>query len=65
MNNIDEASYTAAVNQIGNLQYISKERIKNELLKLLGAPYGKEVYENWFRTRKCDLLIELVLGLDF
>jgi poly(A) polymerase len=43
LNNVDKASYAAAVSQIENLQYISKERIKNELLKLLGAPYGKEV----------------------
>ncbi|WPX96649.1 CCA tRNA nucleotidyltransferase [Candidatus Bandiella euplotis] len=40
---IDDASYNAAIGGISNLVYISKERIKRELFKLLSAKYGLEV----------------------
>ena len=43
LKNIDNASYTAAINNAQNLQYISKERIRHELLKLLGSLYAKDV----------------------
>ena len=43
LKNIDHVSYIAVINQIGNLVNISRERIKRELLKLLGSTYAKEV----------------------
>ena len=43
LSNIDSASYTAAIDGISNLRHISRERIKRELLKLLGSAYAKDI----------------------
>ena len=43
LSNIDHISYTAVMESISNLQYISSERIKRELLKLLGSAHAKDV----------------------
>jgi poly(A) polymerase len=43
LKNIDTASYTASIKNIQNLTYISKERIRRELLKLLASQFAKEV----------------------
>jgi poly(A) polymerase len=43
LKNIDDASYKASIKNIQNLEYISKERIRSELLKLLASQFAKEV----------------------
>ena len=40
---MDNASYKASIKNIQNLTYISKERIRRELLKLLASQFAKEV----------------------
>ena len=43
LRNIDHESYIAAIDNISNLQHISCERIKCELLRLLRSTYAKDV----------------------
>ncbi len=43
LNNIDQDSYKASIENIQSLELISKERIKRELIKLLTSKFAKEV----------------------
>jgi poly(A) polymerase len=43
LNNIDQDSYEASVENIQSLELISRERIKRELIKLLASKFAKEV----------------------
>ena len=44
LKNIDHDSYKASIANIRNLKHVSKERIKNELIKLLGSKFIKDVF---------------------